>query len=125
MGSYVKWWEEDFRGRVESLATPHSEAKSKSLVLSGPRFIFLILKMLALSVSGEPDLRMKEEWLGLQSLQGRAQCGVLGWGESHGHTGLELPAGVAGAPGRVKWGFGEPGRRQPRPLSLGGGKAAT
>lgn len=68
---------------------------------------------------------MREESLGLQKLQGTAQCIVLEWGESNSHTGLELPAGPAGAPGRLRWGFGKSGRRRCRPLSLVWGKAAT
>ena len=68
---------------------------------------------------------MREEWLGLQKLQGTAQCIMLGWGESDSHTGLELPAGPAGAPGRVRGGFEKPGRRRCRPLRLVWGKAAT
>ena len=44
----MNWWEENFRGRVESLATANSEVKNKSLLLSGPRFLFLNLKILAL-----------------------------------------------------------------------------
>lgn len=58
MGGYVNWWEENFRGSGESLATANSEVKSKSLLLSGPRFLFLNLKMLAL-----PDFKESLEGL--------------------------------------------------------------
>ena len=68
---------------------------------------------------------MREEWLGLQKLQGRAKCILLACGEVDSHMGLELPAGAAGVPGGVRWGFGKSCGRSCRPLSLVWGKAAT
>ena len=68
---------------------------------------------------------MREEWLGLQKLQGRVKCILLECREVDSHTGLELPAGAAEVPGWGRWGLGKPCGRSCRPLSLVRGKAAT
>lgn len=66
MGGYLKWWEENFRGREESLASVYSVALSKSLLLSQPHFSSHAKDpgLARLSSLCGSDPRMREEWLG-------------------------------------------------------------